>query len=148
MLQEVIRRCCELKSAVVIGDERESGRRAILNYGHTFGHAIEAVFGYGKYLHGEAISIGMQAAGLLAEKLGMVDSEFVQRQSRLLTAFGLPVVLDTKDNVRQELVATMHNDKKSKSGVLRLVLPSRVGEVKIVASPGDELLLQAFEDVS
>ena len=80
-LTQIIARCCELKAQVVKADELEtSGTRAILNYGHTFGHAIENVFGYGKYLHGEAVSIGIHCAGLLGKKLNLVDQAFVSRQ--------------------------------------------------------------------
>ena len=80
ILTEVIARSCELKAEVVIEDEREAGRRAILNYGHTFGHAIESTFGYGEYLHGQAIAIGMHSAAKLAVELGMVDQAFTDRQ--------------------------------------------------------------------
>ena len=111
-LSEVVARCCELKAEVVIEDEREAGRRAILNYGHTFGHAIESVFGYGKFLHGEAISIGMHSAAKLANRLKMVDDAMVQRQRNLFNALGLPTELpaDTDKATVNQLVKTMHLD--------------------------------------
>ena len=145
-LSEVVARCCELKAEVVIEDEREAGRRAILNYGHTFGHAIESVFGYGKFLHGEAIAIGMHSAAKLANRLKMVDDAMVQRQRNLFNALGLPTELpaDTDKATVNQLVKTMHLDKKARSGVLFLVLPSKIGEVKLVESAGDELLAEAF----
>ena len=145
-LTDVVARCCELKAEVVIEDERESGRRAILNYGHTFGHAIESVFGYGKYLHGEAIAIGMHSAAKLARRLDMVDDKFVQRQQKLFDAVGLPTELpiDTDDETIKRLVKTMHLDKKTRSGILFLVLPTKIGEVKLVESAEDELLAEAF----
>jgi len=81
ILGKMIARCCRCKARVVEEDERETtGRRAILNYGHTFGHAVESVFGYGSYLHGEAIGIGMRCAARLAESQGMISSEVVDRQ--------------------------------------------------------------------
>ena len=91
VLQHVVARSCQLKADVVEADERETtGLRAVLNYGHTFCHAIEAVTGYGEYLHGEAVAIGMLCASRLAESLGRIDSEVTQRQLRLLTSLGLP----------------------------------------------------------
>ena len=145
-LTDVVARCCELKAEVVIEDERESGRRAILNYGHTFGHAIESTFGYGKYLHGEAIAIGMHCAAKLACRLKMVDDDMVQRQQVLFEALGLPTELpaDTDDATNKQLVKTMHLDKKARSGVLFLVLPTKIGDVKLIESAGDDLLAEAF----
>ena len=142
-LTRVIARCCELKAQVVREDELEtSGRRAILNYGHTFGHAIENVFGYGKFLHGEAISIGMHAAARLAQKISMVDEAFVDRQGKLLQNFGLPISLNSAD--LDELVAAMHHDKKVSHGTLRLILPTKIGDVQLIDSPGDEWLREAY----
>ena len=84
-------RSCQLKAQVVAADEREeSGTRAVLNYGHTFCHALETTTGYGYYLHGEAVAIGMQCASRLAERLGRIDNSLVTRQARLLAALGLP----------------------------------------------------------
>ena len=145
ILSRIIARCCELKAQVVKEDELEtSGRRAILNYGHTFGHAIENVFGYGKYLHGEAISIGMHCAAKLANKLGLVNDDFVDRQLRLLSQFDLPTTIsDTNVN---DLVAAMHRDKKVHQGTLRLILPTKLGHVKFVDSPGDDELAEVFSN--
>ncbi|HJS06816.1 MAG TPA: 3-dehydroquinate synthase, partial [Pirellulales bacterium] len=97
-LETIVARSCELKAHVVEHDEREeTGLRAVLNYGHTFCHALEAVTGYGKLLHGEAVSIGMMCAARLAQRLGRVDEAFVARQRALLLALGLPVVLPSVD---------------------------------------------------
>src|SRR5207249_7442759 len=91
VLVPVIARCCRLKADVVEKDEREeTGLRAVLNYGHTFAHAFEAVAGYGKWLHGEAIAAGMLCASRLAERLMRIEPEVTQRQQRLLEKFGLP----------------------------------------------------------
>jgi 3-dehydroquinate synthase len=131
VLQTVIARCCRLKADVVEADEREeTGRRAILNYGHTFAHAFEAVAGYGQLLHGEAVSIGMMCAARLAERLKMVDSEFVRRQRALLTALGLPVATPELDQAK--LIDAMAHDKKAAHGKLRFILPTGLGNVKFV----------------
>ncbi len=130
-LAHVVTRSCQLKAQVVAGDEREeSGLRAILNYGHTFAHAIEAVTGYGELLHGEAVSIGMMCAARLASYLGRVDTAFVQRQQDLLVALQLPVALDNAD--ADALLAAMAHDKKVAEGRLRFVLPTRLGHVELV----------------
>ncbi len=130
-LVHVIARCCRLKADVVQRDEREeSGHRAVLNYGHTFGHALESLTGYGKLLHGEAVAIGMHCAARLAEQLGRVDAALVRRQRELLEALGLSVQLPKLD--RQQIVAAMMHDKKVEHGRLRLVLPRRLGSVELV----------------
>ena len=98
VLRYVIARCCRLKADVVEQDERETtGLRAVLNYGHTFAHAIEAEAGYGEFLHGEAVSIGMLAASRLAERLGRVDRRLTERQRELLQRLGLPVAMPALD---------------------------------------------------
>ena len=145
ILTAVIAKCCELKAEVVKEDELEtSGRRAILNYGHTFGHAIENVFGYGKYLHGEAVAIGMHCAAKLAKRLGMVESSFVDRQRELLQQIELPTAIEPGNE--KKLLAAMHRDKKVAKGTLRLILPTQLGEVKLIDSPGDEVLAECFVD--
>jgi len=131
VLRHVITRCCRLKADVVEQDEREeSGLRAVLNYGHTFGHAVEALAGYGEVLHGEAVAIGMICASRLAERLGRVDAPFTARQRRLLSALGLPTELPPLDDDR--VLETMMHDKKVRHGRLHFVLPSRMGHVELV----------------
>ena len=131
VLEHIIARCCRLKADVVEGDEREtSGLRAVLNYGHTFGHALESVTGYGQFLHGEAVAIGMLCASRLAERMGRIDPAATQRQHDLLTALGLPVLLPDIDHDR--LIAAMLRDKKVEHGKLRFVLPSEIGKVELV----------------
>jgi 3-dehydroquinate synthase len=131
VLLDVIARCCRLKADIVEADEREeTGRRSVLNYGHTFAHAVEAVAGYGELLHGEAVSIGMMCAARLAERLGRVDIEFVARQERLLAALKLPVELPALDD--NALLEAMTHDKKVADGRLKFVLPTRLGEVELV----------------
>ena len=131
-LETVVARSCELKAQVVEQDEREeTGLRAVLNYGHTFCHALEAVAGYGKLLHGEAVSIGMMCAARLAQRLGRVDEAFVTRQRALLLALGLPVVLPPVD--REALLRAMAHDKKAIGGKLCFVLPTQLGHVELVS---------------
>jgi 3-dehydroquinate synthase len=131
-LRHIIAHSCRLKAQVVEADEREiGGGRAVLNYGHTYAHALETVLGYGELLHGEAVAIGMMCAARLAERLGRVDAAFVQRQKSLLIALGLPVELPSADH--DALLDAMARDKKSQAGRLRFVLPTRLGHVELVA---------------
>ncbi len=144
-LQQMIAGSCQCKASVVEEDEHETrGRRAILNYGHTFGHAIEAVFGYGEYLHGEAISIGMTCAARMARTLQMIDDEFIERQTRLLRAFSLPT--EPPQERHDALLAAMKKDKKSNAGRVKLILPNRIGSVGLVDWPGDAAVLDAWKN--
>jgi 3-dehydroquinate synthase len=131
VLAHVIARCCRLKADVVERDEREeTGLRAVLNYGHTFAHALEALSGYGKLLHGEALAIGMVCASRLAERLGRIDARITQRQRGLLEALGLTVEMPQLD--RDQILGAMAHDKKVQHGQWRFVLPSRMGHVELV----------------
>jgi len=144
-LSKIISWCCQCKATVVQEDETEStGRRAILNYGHTYGHAIEAVFGYGEYLHGQAIAIGMVCAARLAKELGMVDKEFCDRQTALFKAVGLPT--DCPENQHDAMLYAMMRDKKVVGGVLKFILPTRIGHVELVDSPGAEAILRSLQN--
>ena len=137
-LIRAITRSCRLKANVVEQDEREeSGQRAVLNYGHTFAHAFEALTGYGELLHGEAVSIGMTCAARLAQRLGRVDAAFVARQTALSETLGLPTKAPKLD--REKILATMMHDKKVEHGKLRFILPTRMGHVELVGGvePGD-----------
>lgn len=130
-LAHVIARCCRLKADIVQQDEREeTGLRAVLNYGHTFGHAVETLTGYGTLLHGEAVAIGMICASRLAERLGRVDAQFTARQQRLLEAFGLSVKMPDLDP--EKALATMMHDKKVQHGRLRMIVPDRMGHVDLL----------------
>jgi 3-dehydroquinate synthase len=131
VLTHIAKRCCRLKADVVEQDEREeTGLRSILNYGHTFCHAFEAATGYEQLLHGEGVAIGMMCAARLAQRLGRVDSTFVERQRKLLDGFRLPVTPPEVDH--DELIELMYRDKKVERGKLRFVLPSRLGHVELV----------------
>jgi 3-dehydroquinate synthase len=150
MLARVVARCCRLKADVVEADERETGcgrpelNRAVLNYGHTFAHALETTSGYGRWLHGEAVSIGMMCAARLARRLGRVDDRFVGRQRELLMALGLPV--ETPDSDAELLLAAMARDKKSEHGQLRFVLPERLGKVELVGGVSPDDVRSALRD--
>ena len=130
----VVRRSAELKTFVVERDEREvTGLRACLNYGHTFAHAFETATGYGTLLHGEAVSLGMMAAAILACSMNRIDQLVVDRQHNLLKALGLPVSTQTLNGIEDdELLGIMSRDKKSIGGKLRFILPSMIGKVETV----------------
>ena len=133
VLEHLVARSCEIKAEVVAGDEREQGRRAILNFGHTMGHAIETRTGM---LHGEAVAIGMVYAARVAERMGMLDGESVQRLVDLVCRTGLPHRCDGLD--AGATIETMRFDKKSVGGRQRFILPNRIGEVTIRDDvPGD-----------
>jgi 3-dehydroquinate synthase len=128
-VRHVVTRCCELKAGIVEKDEREeTGLRMVLNYGHTFAHAFEAVGGYGQWSHGEAVAAGMACASRLAEKLEMIPADLTARQVRLLEKFGLPTAAKSEWPA-DRLIAVMRRDKKVTAGRLRFILPTRIGEV-------------------
>ena len=136
-LAHAIKRSCEIKAHVVGQDEREQGLRAILNFGHTFGHAIESGLGYGHWLHGEGVGCGMVMAAHLSQRLGLIDMAFVERLMRLIKQAGLPVkgpVLDAKDNAGRYL-ELMRIDKKSEAGEIRFVLIDGPGTAVVRAAP-------------
>ncbi len=128
-LPEAIRRCCRLKAEIVSADEREtskSGGRALLNFGHTFGHAIEKCAGYGNYLHGEAVGIGMLMASRLADKLAGAESGNFDRIKSVLRKCGLPVKLSKLEAA--DMLEAMYRDKKTLAGKLKFVLADKIGE--------------------
>ena len=145
-LAHAVQRCCEIKAEVVGQDERESGLRAILNFGHTFGHAIEAGMGYGAWLHGEGVGAGMVMAAELSRELGLVDAAFVERLTRLIGRAGLPVrgpVLDAADNAGRYLTL-MRVDKKAEAGEIRFVLIDGPGRAVVRPAP-DEVVRQVID---
>jgi 3-dehydroquinate synthase len=142
-MQHIIQRCCRIKADVVQADEREeSGLRAILNYGHTFCHALEAATGYESLLHGEGVAIGMLCASRLAERLGRIDAGLTKRQCDLLAAFGLPTTLPQVSH--EELVELMYHDKKTDHGRLRFVLPTKMGHVELVDNVSEDEIRSAL----
>jgi 3-dehydroquinate synthase len=129
-----VRRSCEIKAAVVAADEREADVRAILNFGHTFGHAIEAGLGYGEWLHGEAVGCGMVMAADLSARLGLVTQSFVDRLRALCARAGLPVVAPRLDGA-QHWLDLMRLDKKAEGGEMRFVVIESVGRAAVRAVP-------------
>ncbi len=145
-LAHAVRRSCEIKAAVVGQDERESGLRAILNFGHTFGHAIEAGLGFGVWLHGEAVGAGMVMAAELSRRLGLVDDAFVERLRHLLSRVGLPVkgpVIDPARNA-QCYLEHMRVDKKAEAGDIRFVLIDGPGKAVVRGAP-DALVAEVID---
>jgi 3-dehydroquinate synthase len=128
-LMDIIARCCEIKAAVVCQDETEGGLRAILNFGHTVGHALEAISSYDKYLHGEAISIGQVAAAKLSADLLDFPEAEVERVRALFAAAGLPTHVRLSSVQRRKLFGAMRLDKKVSDGEIKFVLAKRLGKV-------------------
>ncbi len=145
-LAHAVKRSCEIKAWVVGQDERESGLRAILNFGHTFGHAIEAGLGYGEWLHGEAVGCGMVMAAQLSQRLGLVETAFVQRLTALIAKAGLPTVgpvLDKADNAGR-YIELMRLDKKSIGGEMRFVVIASPGQAATQGA-NDELVREVID---
>ena len=142
-LIEIISQACVNKAEIVAKDEKESGLRMVLNYGHTFGHALEAMTHYNRYRHGEAVSIGMHCAAQLATNLRMFSETDFQRQRALLKRAKLPITFPT-DLTPEALCDAMYLDKKTLGGKLRLILPTRIGEVVIHDDVDDRHILEAI----
>jgi len=146
LLEDVIRRCCQIKARVVQQDERETtGLRAILNYGHTIGHAIESVTEYKRYSHGEAVSIGMSVAARMAVKMELISDEIEQRQNRLLTSAGLPIGFSGIEPGR--IIEAMLTDKKAVGDRARLVIPLAIGRVVVKDNVPSEIVEQAAREL-
>ena len=144
-MAEAIRRSCEIKAEVVAADEREGGIRAILNLGHTFGHAIETSQGYGQWLHGEAVAAGMVLAVQLSARREQVAAGEVERLVALLTATGLPTA-PPRDMSTHEFLTLMARDKKVLDGRLRLILLRRIGQAEVVDDVSEAELEALFQD--
>jgi len=148
-LAAVVARCCEIKAEVVGQDETESGLRAILNFGHTIGHGLEAISSYGKYLHGEAISVGQVAAAQLSSRvLGLPEAQ-AARIRELFRRAGLPVTVKLSARQREKLFAAMRLDKKVSGGEIKFVLAREIGKVEFgikVPAEAIEAVLNLVED--
>ena len=138
-LAHAVKRCCEIKAYVVGQDEREAGLRAILNCGHTFGHAIEAGLGYGAWLHGEAVGCGMVMAAQLSQRLGLVDAVFVARLTALIKKAGLPTVAPALAPTAQanadRYLELMRVDKKAEAGEIKFILINQPGQCVVQTAP-------------
>ena len=130
VLETVVARCCRLKAGVVEKDEKERGLRAILNFGHTLGHALEALTDYKKYKHGEAVAIGMIGECRIAEEMGMLKKEARDRIEHLIGKAGLPGRIEVKLSV-DSIIQILSLDKKVRAGKVRFVLPERIGRVVV-----------------
>ena len=145
-LAHAIERSCQIKADVVGQDEYEHGLRAILNFGHTFGHAIESGLGYGQWLHGEAVGCGMVMAAHLSQRLNLVNAAFVSRLTSLIARAGLPIkgpILHEQDNAGRYL-ELMRVDKKAEAGEIRFVLINQPGSAVVVAAP-DSLVREVID---
>ena len=140
-LAAIVARCCEIKADVVRQDETESGLRAILNFGHTIGHALEAISHYGKYLHGEAIAIGQVAAAKLSAQVLGLPAKEVERIERIFQRAGLPTQVKLNAPQRQKILTAMSLDKKVSGGEIKFVLARRIGVVEF----GHQVPLAAIE---
>jgi 3-dehydroquinate synthase len=146
MLAETIKRCCQIKARIVQQDVRElTGLRSILNYGHTFGHAIEACTGYTRYSHGEAVAIGMTAAAKVAVNLKLAQQALEERQERLLASIGLPTKVEKLG--AKSLLEAMQLDKKAASGKLKFILPISIGRGIVKENISIEVIETALREV-
>jgi 3-dehydroquinate synthase len=143
----ILRESVAVKAGVVQEDERETGLRITLNYGHTYAHGLEAAGHYNQLLHGEAVAIGMQGAARLAERLGYCSAEFVARQKALLEAFGLPTSAHAFNFDREKILSSMKLDKKVEAGAVRWILPKGIGRVEVTREVPAETVAQVLEEL-
>jgi 3-dehydroquinate synthase len=145
VLERIIGGSCRLKASVVERDERESELRHVLNYGHTIGHALEAATGYGRFTHGEAVSLGIAAEARLALRLGVCREATVERQERLLAAVGLPVRAAVEDV--EAVLAAMARDKKARDGRVPFVLAPEIGAFRLAYDVSREDIVAALREL-
>ena len=144
LLHTILKQSCQAKADVVSQDEKEAGLRAILNYGHTIGHAVESLTGYKSVNHGEAVVIGMVAAGAIATVLNYWSQTATDRQLNLIQKAGLPTQLPADLSI-DDILVTLRSDKKVKSGKVRFVLPKRIGEAFVTDQVTDETIRTVLE---
>lgn len=145
-LKYIIKRSCEIKAEIVSKDERESGLRSILNYGHTIGHAIETVTGYKRFLHGEAVAIGMYIEARLAQMLNLIDNSEVLRIKSLIDSYGLPSEIPPFIKI-EEIFLSMQLDKKAIAGELKFILPETIGRVVIYKGITDKKIKKLIQEL-
>lgn len=146
LLQEILSRSCQAKAHVVSKDEKEAGLRAILNYGHTIGHAVESLTGYRLVNHGEAVAIGMVAAGQIAVEMGLWDQTSADRQRLLIQKTGLPTTIPASVAI-PDIVDALQTDKKVLSGKVRFILPTQIGQVIISDQAEAPLISQVLQSM-
>lgn len=145
LLITILSRCCQAKVDVVTKDEKEAGLRAILNYGHTIGHALESLTGYDKLNHGEAVALGMVAAGKIATRLQLWSDQEAERQDVLIAKAGLPTKIPANLEA-DEIIEALQADKKVKSGKVRFILPQQIGKVVITDQVPSEIIRHVLLD--
>jgi len=146
LLSAILTRSCQAKADVVSKDEKEAGLRAILNYGHTIGHAVESLTGYKLVNHGEAVAIGMVAAGQIAVKLELWQKDEAKRQDALIQKAGLPTQLPGGLDI-EAIINTLQTDKKVKDGKVRFVLPTQIGQVTITDQVPEDVIVQVLRQM-
>lgn len=146
-LIHAISRSCQNKATVVSQDEKESDLRAILNFGHTFGHAFETVLGYGELLHGEAVALGMRCAALLSCQMGFLGSDAHDRINNLLDRAGLPKKLPA-EVAMDKIVAAMESDKKVSQGQIRFIVIDRIGNARVCPTAPRQLVLDVLQEIT
>jgi len=142
-LEHIIYASCLMKAKVVEEDEREGGLRMILNYGHTIGHALEAVAGYGVFRHGEAVAIGMVLSARIASRMGHLDEKSLKAIESLIRSAGLPTAVSGLDT--SKVIEAVWRDKKVRSGKMRFVLPDKIGGVFITDAVSEDMIREALE---
>lgn len=143
LLTDIIQRSCQAKVDVVSQDEKEAGLRAILNYGHTIGHAVESLTGYSQINHGEAVAIGMVAAAKIAQGMGRCEADLLARQEALLLKTQLPTDIPP-ELALTDIIASLQHDKKVKAGIVRFILPTAIAKVTIADDVTPEIIRQAL----
>lgn len=146
LLQTILTRSCQAKADVVSQDEKESGLRAILNYGHTLGHAVESLTGYTLVNHGEAVAIGMVAAGQIAVNIGWWSPDLQQRQIALIESTELPTHIPSSLSP-DDIIETLQTDKKVKAGQVRFILPTDIGSVKITSQVSSDTVREVVQQL-
>ncbi|MGB2926093.1 MAG: 3-dehydroquinate synthase [Limnothrix sp.] len=139
LLDLILERSCQAKADVVSQDEKESGLRAILNYGHTLGHAVESLTHYKQFVHGEGVAIGMVLAGAIAAKMSLWTKDDTERQIKLIQKVGLPTACPEHLEIK-DILRTLQSDKKVRAGKVRFILPTKIGEVMITDQVSSELI--------
>jgi 3-dehydroquinate synthase len=145
-LIEIISRCCSIKARIVEEDEKEQSVRSILNYGHTIGHALESLTGYGYYTHGEAIAIGMTAAARISLAINTTDNQMTQSQESIIKNAGLPTTI-SQSTPPAEIVYNLNKDKKRHDERVKWVLPRRIGEVFLTEDVPPDVVLRVLNDM-
>ncbi len=143
-LTHIIKRSCEIKAEIVSKDEREAGLRSILNYGHTIGHAMETVTGYKRFLHGEAVAIGMCIEARLSQMLNLIDKDQVLRIKSVVDSYGLPSAMPADIDINS-ILPSIQLDKKAVAGELKFILPEKIGSVRIYKGVTEESIREALQ---